>query len=126
MYTIKVIEIGSYVEELLNEKMMVLFGPTAPVELRDICVVHDGVPVDGDVLTRGGAITIGNQKYVIEEFGEAANENMGGLGHLTIVFDATKELLPGSVLVSPEMLPVVEVGTDISFESQCRLASTGK
>lgn len=117
MYTVKVIETGSYVEELLNEKMMVLFGPTAPTELRDVCVVHDGVPVDGDLLVRGGFITIGGKKYVIEKLGEVANENMGGLGHLTIVFDGARELLPGSVLVSPEMLPMVEVGTVISFES---------
>lgn len=47
MYKVKVTEIGSFVEELLNEKMVVLFGPTAPAELRDICVVHDGTPHRG-------------------------------------------------------------------------------
>lgn len=36
MYKVKVTEIGSFVEELLNEKMVVLFGPTAPAELRHL------------------------------------------------------------------------------------------
>lgn len=87
MYKVKVTEIGSFVEELLNEKMVVLFGPTAPAELRDICVVHDGTPTEDNVLAEGGTISIGDQVYTIKEFGEAANENMGGLGHLTIAFD---------------------------------------
>lgn len=30
MYKVKVTEIGSFVEELLNEKMVVLFGLLAP------------------------------------------------------------------------------------------------
>lgn len=78
MYKVKVTEIGSFVEELLNEKMVVLFGPTAPAELRDICVVHDGTPTEDNVLAEGGTISIGDQVYTIKEFGEAANENMGG------------------------------------------------
>lgn len=93
MYKVKVTEIGSFVEELLNEKMVVLFGPTAPAELRDI----------------------GDQVYTIKEFGEAANENMGGLGHLTIAFDGERELLPGTVLVTPSVLPKLETGIEISF-----------
>lgn len=52
MYKVKVTEIGSFVEELLNEKMVVLFGPTAPAELRDICVVHDGTPTEDNGLLR--------------------------------------------------------------------------
>ncbi len=115
MYTVTVTEIGSFAEELRKESMVVLFGPTAPAELRDICVIHDGAPVEGDVLVENGTIVIGEQTYTIERFGDAANENMGGLGHVTIVFDGTRELLPGSVLVSPGVLPVVEVGTEIRF-----------
>ena len=62
-----------FVEELLNEKMVVLFGPTAPAELRDICVVHDGTPTEDNVLAdEGGTISIGDQVYTIKEFGEAA------------------------------------------------------
>ena len=76
MYKVKVTEIGSFVEELLNEKMVVLFGPTAPAELRDICVVHDGTPTEDNVLAEGGTISIGDQVYTIKEFGEAANENI--------------------------------------------------
>lgn len=116
MYKVKVTEIGSFVEDLLNEKMVVLFGPTAPAELRDICVIHDGVPTEDDVLVEGGTISIGDQIYTIKEFGEAANENMGGLGHLTIAFDGGRELLPGTVLVTPSTLPRLETGIELGFK----------
>ena len=115
MYKVKVTEIGSFVEELLNEKMVVLFGPTAPAELRDICVVHDGTPTEDNVLAEGGTLSIGDQVYTIKEFGEAANENMGGPGHLHIAFDDERELLPGTVLVTPSVLPKLETGIEISF-----------
>lgn len=39
----------------------------------------------------------------------------GGLGHLTIAFDDERELLPGTVLVTPSVLPKLETGIEISF-----------
>lgn len=115
MYSITVTEVGETVPALLEEKMLVLFGPTVPTELKDICVVHDGAPTEEDILAPGGTITIAGKEYRIVVFGDAANVNMGGLGHLTIVFGGEGEVLPGSVRVTPEELPQVSAGDVISF-----------
>lgn len=115
MYTAKVTEVGSCVEALLDENMMVMFGPTAPAELRDICVVHDAEPTGENPVAQGGTLMIDDQEYHVEEFGDAANTNLAGLGHLTIVFGENNELLPGSVRVTPSTRPKVTVGTIISF-----------
>lgn len=115
MYTASVKEIGSFVQELLAEDMLVLFGPTAPAELRDICVVHDGAVTDESPIVEGGSLEIGDQHYSVVKYGEAANTNLAGLGHLTIVFNEKGELLPGSVLVTPSILPRLAVGTKICF-----------
>lgn len=115
MYTAKVTEIGPLVESFLDENMLVLFGPTAPAELRDICAVHDAAPTEESPLVKGGRLRIDDQEYEIVDFGEAANTNLAGLGHIAIVFDGAGELLPGSVIVSPSNRPVVTVGSQISF-----------
>lgn len=115
MYAIQVTEIGEGVSELLGENMMVFFGPTAPKELRDFCVIHDGTPTEENTLEVGGQIVIGEQAYSIVEFGDAANTNMGQLGHLTVVFGGTGEILPGSVRVEPQEIPQLTVGMPVKF-----------
>ena len=115
MYSITITEIGESVPELLDENMLVLFGPTVPGELKDICVVHDGAPTEDEILKSNGSIVIGDQKYAIVAFGDAANVNMGGLGHLTIVFGGEGEVLPGSVRVTPAVVPQIAVGDTVTF-----------
>lgn len=115
MYSVTITEVGESVPALLEENMLVLFGPTVPGELKDICAVHDGAPVNEAILTDGGTITIGAQQYSIVEFGDAANVNMGGLGHLTIVFGGEGDVLPGSVRVKPESIPQISAGDVITF-----------
>ncbi len=115
MYTAKVTEIGPLVESFLDENMLILFGPTAPAELRDICAVHDAVPTDESPLVKGGKLRIDEQEYEIVDFGDAANTNLAGLGHIAIVFDEAGEVLPGTVKVSPFTRPVVTAGSQISF-----------
>lgn len=115
MYEIAVTGIGEVVDELLAENMIVLFGPTVPNELRDICVVHDGKPTDLEIAREGGSVLIGNQEYAVVACGDAANTNMGGLGHMTIVFGGAGELLPGSIRVEPSTHPTIAVGDTICF-----------
>lgn len=115
MYSITVTEVGDAVEALLDEKMLVLFGPTVPKELREICVVHDGIPVEERVLRCGLTMTFGDQKYRITDVGDAADTNFRLLGHLSIVFGNEGEPLPGAVRVSPSTTPEVFTGEEISF-----------
>ncbi|WP_314944052.1 PTS glucitol/sorbitol transporter subunit IIA [Olsenella uli] len=113
MYSVKVTEIGTAVRALMRERIIILFGPAAPIELRDICVIHDGAPVAGDVIKRGGTIAFGNHAYKIVEVGDAANENFISLGHLTINFSKDAGILPGSIRVGIEEAPEISVGDTI-------------
>ncbi|WP_028263856.1 PTS glucitol/sorbitol transporter subunit IIA [Atopobium fossor] len=115
MYLVTITELGETVEPLLDEKMLVLFGPTVPEELKEICAVHNGEPTEQTLLAIGGTIAIGDASYKISEVGDAANINFTGLGHLTILFGSTAELLPGSVRVTSDSTPALSVGTTIVF-----------
>ncbi len=115
MYSVTVTEIGEMVVPLLDEKMLILFGPTVPEEIKDICAVHDGVPSDEELLKFNGSISIDGALYTITEVGEAANSNFGGLGHLTILFGTAGELLPGSVRVNLNNTPALFTGSKIVF-----------
>jgi PTS system glucitol/sorbitol-specific IIA component len=116
MYSVKATEIGPSVRDLMKEKMIVLFGPTAPAELRDICVVHDGKPTTDEVVRNGGTISINGRAFRIVEAGDVANENFVTLGHLTINFSNTSGVLPGSIRVDAEEMPEINVGDTITFQ----------
>ena len=41
MVKTKIIEIGSMVPAFEEERLVILFGPSATAELKDICVIHE-------------------------------------------------------------------------------------
>lgn len=123
MYSITVTDIGVDVPALLEERMLVLFGPTVPAELRDLCVVHDGLPTQYETLYVGGNVSFASQEYRIVEIGEVANTNFGGLGHLTVIFKDSGELLPGCVRVTPDTVPSLSIGDTVTFETRVPLSS---
>lgn len=117
MYKTKIVEIGSLVEDFSEEFLLILFGPEAMAELRDICVIHESTDTPKTVLEKGGRLTIGDQEYNILEVGEEANSNFESLGHISIYFrnDENNEILPGAILVEPKIFPNLNVGDDIQF-----------
>ncbi|MFR6675343.1 MAG: PTS glucitol/sorbitol transporter subunit IIA [Enterococcus avium] len=118
MYKTKIIEIGPIVEDFAEEFLLVLFGPQAMAELRDICVIHESSEEPKDVIQKNGRLTIGEQEYRILDVGEEANPNFETLGHISIYFrdGENNEILPGAILVEPKVFPVLTVGDEISFE----------
>lgn len=118
MYKTKIIEIGPIVEDFAEEFLLVLFGPEAMAELRDICVIHESADIPENVLKKDGCLMIGNQEYHILEVGDEANPNFESLGHISIYFRDGKnnEILPGAILVEPKVFPALAVGDEIVFE----------
>lgn len=113
----KVTEIGELVPAFEEEKLMILFGPTATKELRSISVIHEfqGVP-SKELLKVGGKIQLGGNEYTVTKVGDTANKNFEELGHVSIYFrTGENEILPGAILVEPEAFPVVEAGEEITF-----------
>lgn len=118
MYKTKIVEIGSIVEDFAEEFLVVLFGPAAMAELRDICVIHESAEEPKEAIKKGGRLTIGDQEYHILEVGEEANPNFESLGHISIYFrdGENNEILPGAILVEPKIFPKLNVGDEIVFE----------
>lgn len=52
MHQTKITEIGSIVEDFAEEFLLVLFGPEATAELRDICVIHETDQRPADALKK--------------------------------------------------------------------------
>lgn len=54
--------------------------------------------------------------YTIEEVGTDANKNLEELGHISVYFrSGQNEVLPGAIVVSPEVFPTITVGDSIQF-----------
>lgn len=111
-----VLEIGEMVPAFEEELIVILFGETAPPELRAISVVHDYQASDLDevVLQAGTRLQLGDQLYTVLEVGNAANANFQELGHVAIYMKKGDEaLLPGSILVEPAIFPHLKAGDSL-------------
>lgn len=110
----KIVEIGSMVPAFEEEQLIILFGPTATAELRDICVIHEFEDTPKDALKVGGKLKFGDQEFTIDEVGSQANANFEELGHISIYFrNEAEEVLPGAIIASPGGFPKFEVGDTI-------------
>jgi PTS system glucitol/sorbitol-specific IIA component len=119
-------EIGPMVYEFLPHGILIFFGATAPAELREISLVHDGnsltahLAVD-DILqfippkTEHGADP-SPVRFRLTAIGEVANENIAQLGHFVVHFDAaTIASLPGAISAEPSLEYIPSVGTTIEI-----------
>jgi PTS system glucitol/sorbitol-specific IIA component len=118
MYRSKVIEVGELVSQFADQQLVVLFGPSAPDELKEISVIHE-IEQDDSVepLRRGGTISFGSESFRIEEVGPMANANLREMGHLSVYFRTTPgDILPGAIRVSPMGFPDIKAGDCIVIE----------
>ncbi|MDP4083773.1 MAG: PTS glucitol/sorbitol transporter subunit IIA [Bacillota bacterium] len=110
-------EIGTLVPTFKDDKIVILFGPTAPKELRDFAVIHEVQECVENPLSVGGTIQFDDENYTIELVGSEANKNFMELGHISIYFgEPFGEVLPGAVYVAPYQFPTFDEGTVITFK----------
>jgi PTS system glucitol/sorbitol-specific IIA component len=113
-------EIGHMVEEFLPHGILIFFGATAPAELREVSLIHDGAQlhaplVVGDMLqfhhsSIDEATQLPPMRFRLTAIGEVVEYNLAQLGHVVVHFDAaTTATLPGAISVdsSLERLPLV-------------------
>lgn len=105
--------LGNCAEEFRAEKMLILFGDSAPEELRDYCYSVDVNPLGGTICA-GQTLTIGENAYKITAVGEEASVTLAGLGHCTVKFTGqTNVELPGTIYVEDQPMPEIQAGTKI-------------
>jgi len=113
---------GSLVPEFLPYGILIFFGETAPEELRDTALVHNGTQLASE-LAAGDYLKFSPssaneqpQSYRVTAVGESANANLAELGHVVIHFDgASTAKLPGAISVEPALEALPTVGTTFEF-----------
>ncbi|QHZ48455.1 PTS glucitol/sorbitol transporter subunit IIA [Bacillus sp. NSP9.1] len=118
MYKSTVREIGPLALSFEEENIVILYGPQAPRELREVSIIHEN---DGgeseEPIQEGGKLVIDDQEFTINKVGSSANDNLKELGHISIYFtEPFAEVLPGAVFASPHRLPVFKEGSTIEFK----------
>jgi glucitol/sorbitol PTS system EIIA component len=115
IYQSRVTEIGSQVGLFLEDKMMILFNESAPVDLRDIAIVHNHCSLEEDIKV-GDELVIDNQSFKITSVGSKVNETMRDLGHSTVAFNgSTESEMPGTICVEKKEIPPINVSSQLMF-----------
>lgn len=110
-------EIGVLVPTFKDDKILILFGPQAPKELREMAVIHEFENLEEESLKQGGTIQFGDESFTITALGNLANKNFKELGHISIYFqEPMEEVLPGAVFAAPHSFPTIDEGTVISIK----------
>lgn len=107
---------GDMVSAFQGEKMFILFGDNAPDTLKDFCYTIDIKDTNKEISV-GQILDIDGSKFEITAVGNVAEKNLTSLGHMTVVFDGSKEAaLPGSIYVENADMPELKIGTTIKIE----------
>lgn len=115
IYKNQVKSIGKNVGAFAGADFLIIFGDSAPAELKDYCYGVDVNPINGQIKA-GDVLRFDDQEYTITSIGDEAPVTLTGLGHCTIRFsgDTTPEM-PGSMYVEKKPLPEIHVGTVIQI-----------
>lgn len=115
IYENKVIEEGRDVALMGDGDFIIIFGESAPAELKDYCYSVSVNPINGEICP-GQILKIGEESFEITCVGEEAPVTLAGLGHCTIRFDGSTEAeLPGTIYVEKKAIPEIKVGTTIEI-----------
>ncbi|QBD78524.1 hypothetical protein EPA93_22020 [Ktedonosporobacter rubrisoli] len=119
-------EIGPTVSEFLPHGILIFFGESAPAELREVSLIHNGTQlvselIVGDLLrfVLPASDASGEAQIVLHRItavGDMANANLAELGHLVVHFDAASTAnLPGTISVEPSLTTLPPVGTIVEL-----------
>ena len=113
-------QIGPLVSEFVDHGILVLFGVSAPEELAEFSIIHDGLELTAP-LEAGDMVEIGGETYAILAVGEVANTNLANLGHLVLKFNGQNvPEMPGDVCLEMKPLPKIETGNSLVIYNQSK------
>lgn len=116
-YQASVTAIGEQVAEFTSHGVLVLFGQSAPKEVADFSVLHDGNNTEVELVS-GDLVWIGETSFRVLAVGDVVNKNLRALGHLVLKCNGqTSAELPGDVCVEIKTLPDVKIGMTIRVET---------
>jgi len=115
LFSSTIVKIGSMVDDLIQEKMLVIFDEDAPEELHDLSLLHTKSP-RFEPVQRGDYLVIGDQSFQVTSVGGKVNETLREMGHCTIKFEGKdRSELPGFLQVAALDHPALELDTPLMF-----------
>ena len=113
VYKTKIIDIGKLASEFLMHNMFIIFKDNAPEELKDYCYIH----LENDLISeiKGGDILfIDEEQYYVTAVGEAVNNNLNELGHITLNFTGQSvSPVAGTLMLEKKEIAPIKNGTII-------------
>ena len=115
IYENTVKDMGECAREFQEEKMFVIFGDSAPEEIKDFCYWVDVAPINGTIAP-GQTLKVDGQSYKITAVGDEVPTTLAGLGHCSFKFSGQTEVeLLGTVYVEDKPMPEIKTGTVIQI-----------
>lgn len=106
---------GEFAQDFQEERMVVIFGDSAPEEIKDFCYWVDVKPINGTIAA-GQTLKVGDQSYKITAVGKEAPVTLAGLGHCSFKFSGQTEVeLLGTIYVEDKPMPDIQIGTVIQI-----------
>lgn len=111
-----IVELGKQSEELVKNNMVILFDKEAPEAIKHYCLLIDNHQFDGEIVA-GDSLSVDDTQFRITKVGDAANENLKNLGHVTLSFGKKEieDILPGSIHLEEPLLQTIKQGSKLTF-----------
>jgi PTS system glucitol/sorbitol-specific IIA component len=110
-YATTVTAVGEMIPAFREQGLLVFFGPDAPQELHDFCLLHDP-SVNASTPRPGDVIELDGDRFTVTAVGDVVEANLSRLGHFCLKADgSTTAPLPGDVCVEQRELPDLGVGS---------------
>ena len=116
MYKTTIKDFGDMAPVFKEDNLFVLFGTSAPDELKDISFIHEVEEVSDDFsLDNASTLKINDIEFKIDKVGSEAHNNLMTLGHISVYLN-NEDILPGAVAISGNELPDLDKGDILTFE----------
>ncbi len=115
LYNVEIIKIGDCAAEALDDDMLILFNDSVPADAEEFCFVHTHDELKGEIVV-GGNVSIDGLIFPITAVGDAVNQNLRNLGHITLRFDGAETAdFIGSLHLSGQQPQQISVGSVFTF-----------
>ncbi len=111
IYSTRIDKIGEKATDFLEMGMFITFKDNAPQELMDYCFIHQENNLVEDI-KKDDVLCIDDETYTVKCVGEAVNNNLKELGHITFNFQGEEEVkAAGTLYLEQKEIAPMAVGT---------------
>ncbi|MCD8902698.1 PTS glucitol/sorbitol transporter subunit IIA [Staphylococcus gallinarum] len=116
MYKTIIKEFGSMASAFKEDNLFVLFGTSAPEELKDISYIHEVQESNTNFnLNKVSKLIVNDKEFEVEKVGSEAHGNLIELGHISVYLN-NNDILPEAISIKGSELPDLDKGDILIFE----------